>query len=137
VPDILDNAFVVVDFEGGARALLDLCMFAEGSRHQEEIAVTGDAGKLECFLPESTLVIGRRQPRSVETRHVPVDAAVLEAGFHHGSTFFEHLAFQRAIREGSAPEVSVRDGLAAVAIGIAAEQSAARRRPVELAELGL
>jgi predicted dehydrogenase len=136
-PDILDNAFAIVDFEGGARALLDLCMFAEGSRHQEEIAATGDAGKLECFLPESTLVIGRRNPRSVETQHVPIDARVLEAGFHHGATFFEHLAFQRAIREGRPPEVSVRDGLLAVALGIAAERSAALRRPVELAELGL
>jgi hypothetical protein len=29
-PDILDNAYVVVDFASGARALLDLCMFAEG-----------------------------------------------------------------------------------------------------------
>jgi predicted dehydrogenase len=136
-PDILDNAFAVVDFEGGARALLDLCMFAEGSRHQEEIAATGDAGKLECFLPESTLVIGRRSPRAVLTQHVPVDARVLEAGFHHGSTFFEHLAFQRAVREGRPPEVSVRDGLLAVALGLAAERSAAERRPVELAELGL
>jgi len=136
-PDILDNAYAVVDFEGGVRALLDLCMFAEGSRHQEEIAATGDAGKLECFLPESTLVIGRRRPRSVETHHVPIDARVLEAGFHHGSTFFEHLAFQRAMREGGAPEVSVSDGLHAVALGIAAERSAAARRPVELSELGL
>jgi predicted dehydrogenase len=136
-PDILDNAYAVVDFEGGARALLDLCMFAEGSRHQEEIAATGDTGKLECFLPESTLVIGRRHPRGVETQHVPIDERVLEAGFHHGSTFFEHLAFQRAIREGGAPEVSVRDGLLAVALGLAAERSAAEHRAVELAELGL
>ncbi len=136
-PDILDNAYTVVDFEGGARAVLDLCMFAEGSRHQEEIAATGDAGKLECFLPESTLVIGRRHPRSLETQQVPIDPRVLEAGFHHGSTFFEHLAFQRAIREGLPPEVSVRDGLLAVALGLAAERSAAEHRPVELAELGL
>jgi predicted dehydrogenase len=42
VPDILDNAFVVVDFEGGCRGLLDLCMFAEGSRNEQEIAATGD-----------------------------------------------------------------------------------------------
>jgi hypothetical protein len=27
-PDILDNAYVTVDFANGARALLDLCMFA-------------------------------------------------------------------------------------------------------------
>lgn len=36
-PDILDNAFVIVEFENGARALLDLCMFAENSLHQEEV----------------------------------------------------------------------------------------------------
>ena len=30
-PDIIDNALVVVDFAGGARAMLELCMFAEGS----------------------------------------------------------------------------------------------------------
>jgi len=136
-PDILDNAYAIIEFEGGARAHLDLCMFAEGSRHQEEIAATGDAGKLECFLPESTLVIGRRHPRSVETQQVPIDARVLEAGFHHGSTYFEHLAFQRAVREGLPPEVSARDGLLAVALGLAAERSASEHRPVELAELGL
>jgi myo-inositol 2-dehydrogenase/D-chiro-inositol 1-dehydrogenase len=39
-PDILDNAFVVVDFDNGLRAMLDLCMFAEGSNWQEAIAVT-------------------------------------------------------------------------------------------------
>jgi len=33
-PDILDNGFVTVDFDSGARALLDLCMFAEASRNE-------------------------------------------------------------------------------------------------------
>lgn len=32
--DILDNAFVIVEFENGSRALLDLCMFAETSYYQ-------------------------------------------------------------------------------------------------------
>ena len=36
VPDILDNGYVLVDFESGARAMLELCMFADGSRYQEE-----------------------------------------------------------------------------------------------------
>ena len=137
VPDILDNAFVTVDFDGGARALLDLCMFAEGSRNQEEIAATGDRGKLECFIPESTLIVGQRAPRSVETVAVPVEPHLLEAGFHHGSTYYEHQQFQAAIREGRPPEVSARDGLLAVAMGVAAERSAAAGRPVELSELGL
>jgi len=68
--DILDNGFVVVDFASGARGMLDLCMFAEASRNEQEIAATGDAGKVECFIPESTLVVGRRQPRSVHTETI-------------------------------------------------------------------
>eukprot|EP00965_Chrysotila_dentata_P189062 6173113-Pleurochrysis_carterae.AAC.4 len=36
-PDILDNAYVIVDFESGARAVLELCMFAEASKFQEEV----------------------------------------------------------------------------------------------------
>jgi len=136
-PDILDNAFVLVDFESGARALLDLCMFAEASRNQEEIAATGDAGKVECFIPDSTVMIGRRNPREIQSHHVPVEERILKAGGHHGSTYFEHLAFRRAILEGTAPEVGAQDGLRAVAIGLAAELSAAQGRPVEMAELGV
>jgi predicted dehydrogenase len=136
VPDILDNAFTIVDFDGGARALLDLCMFAEGSRNREEIAATGDAGKLECFIPDSTLVIGKRNPRSIESRPIPVEQRILEAGFHHGSTYYQHVRFQRAIREGGAAEVSAHDGMLAVAMGVAAERSAATGHPVEMRELG-
>ena len=43
-PDIIDNAFVIIDFENGARASLDLCMFAEQSINQEEIVVVCDKG---------------------------------------------------------------------------------------------
>lgn len=46
MPDILDNAYVVVDYENGARGMLDLCMFAEGSRNEQEICVVGDKGKV-------------------------------------------------------------------------------------------
>jgi predicted dehydrogenase len=131
-PDILDNAYVIVDFASGARALLDLCMFAEGSRNQEEIAATGDLGKLECFVPESSVVIGRRSPRSVERLAVPVDEKLLAAGFHHGSTWYQHLRFFEAATRGAPVEVTAADGLAAVELGAAAERSARERRPIEL-----
>jgi len=134
-PDILDNGFVTVDFESGARGLLDLCMFAEASRNEQEIAATGDAGKLECFIPESTLVVGRRQPRELRSETIEVDGEVLAAGAHHGSTFAQHLAFRRAVVEGGTPEVSARDGLLAVAMGAAAERSARVGQPVRIDEL--
>ncbi|MGD9933574.1 MAG: Gfo/Idh/MocA family protein, partial [Dehalococcoidia bacterium] len=63
-PDILDNAFVIVDFENGVRAMLDLCMFAEGSKNQEEIAATGSRGKVEAFLPSSKVTLASRESGS-------------------------------------------------------------------------
>lgn len=46
VPDIIDNAYVIIEFENGARGMLDLCMFAEGSKNEQEISVVGDTGKV-------------------------------------------------------------------------------------------
>jgi predicted dehydrogenase len=48
---------------------------------------------------------------------------VAATGTHDGSTYYEHLRFYRAIRDNVKPEVSAADGLWAVAIGAAAEQS--------------
>lgn len=135
-PDMVDNAYVIVDFENGARALLDLCMFAETSRDQEEIAAVGDRGKVEAGIPSSTLFVGLRDGAEQRTETIPVDADILAAGNHHGSTYFEHLAFRKAIVEGRAPEVGLSDGLKAVAMGLAAELSIQERRPVEMAEFG-
>ncbi|MGA0878126.1 MAG: Gfo/Idh/MocA family protein, partial [Ilumatobacteraceae bacterium] len=39
--DILDNAFVIVDYANGVRASLELCMFAEASQYEQEIVVVG------------------------------------------------------------------------------------------------
>jgi len=49
VPDIIDNAYVIIEFDNGCRGMLDLCMFAEGSKNEQEISVTGDIGKVSSF----------------------------------------------------------------------------------------
>lgn len=46
MPDIIDNAYVIVEFDNGSRGMLDLCMFAEGSKNEQEISVVGDTGKV-------------------------------------------------------------------------------------------
>ena len=135
-PDILDNAYVIVDFEGGARAMLDLCMFAEGSYWQEAISATGDAARLDAYIPGparfskdgkergSEFAISRRDEKVERREEVEVDHAILGAGDHHGSTFFQHQKFLAMVRDGGAPEVSLADGRRAVEIGEAAEKSA-------------
>ncbi len=165
IPDILDNAYVVLDFppsQAGRglprRALLDLCMFAEGSRYQEELCVVGTKGKLDCKVPgpgrfwptelgdapTAQLTVSQRHQTGqdgwtnhpaitavpMQTLDIPVDKALLAAGDHNGSTFYQHQKFfemVKSYRAGSAsalPEVSLQDGLKAVLIGLAAEQSA-------------
>jgi myo-inositol 2-dehydrogenase / D-chiro-inositol 1-dehydrogenase len=136
VPDILDNAFVIIDYRGGARAMLDLCMFAEASEHQEEISVVGPLGKIEAFLPDSTVRLGlRRDGRPGVRTEVVHDARVAYEGFHHGSSYLEHLDFLAAVRAGTAPEVGVADGLRSVAVGVAAQRSLAEGRAVRLDEV--
>ena len=143
-PDIIDNAFVIVDFENGVRGLLDLCMFAENSEYQEEIVAVGDIGKIETFVPSHTsgkdsseVRIGLRKDNKVKINEVKVDKEILAAGHHHGSTYFEHLAFINAIQNNTPPEVSLRDGLMSVAIGEAAEKSIKENRVVDLKEFNL
>jgi predicted dehydrogenase len=143
-PDIIDNALVVVDFSRGARAMLELCMFAEGSFFQEEIAAIGDAAKLEAkvpgparFLPEgeareAEFVVSPRATKTPMREISHVDPGVLSAGDHHGSTYFQHLRFMGIVRSGGAPEVTVDDGLRAVEIGLAAEESVKTGQPVRL-----
>ena len=79
------------------------------------------AGTLRCL----ELCAGELQEE-----HIGVNAALLEAGNHAGATFEELVAFTRAVRSGSAPEVSLRDGAMAALMGLAAHRSISSGQPV-------
>lgn len=153
--DILDNAYVIVDYPNGVRAMLDLCMFAEATKDQEELSVVGNAGKLDARIPTSDLHLGTRSGEGVvdigkvETRPISNDRIRYE-GLHHGASYLEHVDFAAAIRAHRAAGggavgadavdelgtlVSLEDGLWSVAIGQAAHRSIAENRPVQLSEV--
>lgn len=157
VPDILDHGYVAVDFASGARALLELCMFAEGSRWQEEISAVGPRGKIEALVPGPTrfwpadlgappvaqVVVSPRAPKGPQVEEIPVDPALLAAGDHNGSTFYQHRRFLALVREGlgrnrgrnrgfGRPEVTAQDGIWAVRMGLAAQTAMAEGRVVTL-----
>jgi myo-inositol 2-dehydrogenase / D-chiro-inositol 1-dehydrogenase len=140
-PDIIDNSFTTVDFANGVRAMLDLCMFADGAEQQEEITATGDTARLDCFIPAGELVhsprVGFMNPKRATREIVHTDAAALAAGQHHGSTFYQHQHFIAAVRGEGPIIVTADDGLRAVAMGAAAELSAREHRVVTMVELGL
>ncbi len=131
-PDVLDTAYVIVDFEGGARAALDLCMYAEGSEQQEHIYVLGERGKLEVTIPGADVTWSPRDKSGPVIEHVPTPATALAAGSHHGATYFQHMKFHKALLNDTPFEVGVRDGVRSVEMGAAAHQSITEGRPIDL-----
>ncbi|CAJ1363771.1 unnamed protein product, partial [Effrenium voratum] len=145
VPDIIDHALVVVEFASGARASLDLCMFAEDEQ-TEQVRLVCQRGSVEAKSPESTVRLVQRRktrlgraPPSKEERAVPevisipVPQDLAEAGYHEGATFYELSAFLDAIRSKQPAPVSARDGKMAVLMGVAAQRSIALGQPVRIA----
>ena len=147
-PDILDSAFVIVEYPSGARASLDLCMFAENSVDNEHITVVGEDAKFESLLPSLTLRYGRRedwgrrevwgQPsgtgKGVSVRRV-WDTNIKYPGQHFGASYIEHQHFARAIRQGMPPEITLEEGLRSVATGLAAHRSIETGLPVAMADV--
>lgn len=136
--DILDNAFVIVDYANGVRAMLDLSMFAEGGRHEQEICAVGDIAKIEAQIPgDGRIFLGDRASRSVREIPVGVGDDVGHMGFHFGASFIECRKFVDAVMTGGKPEVGVEDGLWSVVLGAAAHRSIDERRIVDISEYGL
>ena len=145
IPDIIDNAYVIVDFENGTRGMLDLCMFGEGAYWQELISVTGPKARIDACIPgparfskdgmerHSRLVIAERKAKEEKSQDILVDEAILRAGDHHGSSFYQHQKFAQMVRSGERkPEISLEDGLWAVRVGEAAELSAKSGKAIGL-----
>ena len=150
-PDIIDNAYVILDFDNKKRALLDLNMFAEGSRYQEELCAVGTSAKLECFIPGpgrfwpvktlgpapvAKTTLSPREPKGPIDTEVPVDPTLLAAGDHNGSTYYQHKNFFKVITQQAPVEVSLEDGLKAVVLGLAAQHSAETGQAVNITEGG-
>ena len=145
-PDIWDHGYVIVDFAGGARAMLELCMFAEGAEYQEEITAIGPKAKIEAKVPGPgrfwpaalgdapvpQIVISPRAPKGPFAAEIPVDPTLLAAGDHNGSTFYQHQRFNAVVRGEGQVEVTAIDGMKAVAMGLAAQESARTGKVVTL-----
>lgn len=143
---VIDSAFVTLPFEGNTMACLELCMFAEGSRHQEEIIVTGSKGRLEAYLPENKVYqftrpnqdtwmdrsvpppsdsIGRKVYDCSDVAEVHHIDGVLptHTGYHYCSTAVEWYNLLHAVRVHEKtniwnPMVSLEAGIRAVEIGL-------------------
>lgn len=141
--ELIDNAYVIVNFDNGIRASLDLCLFSEGAYWQEILSATGDRGRIEAFIPGPTRFNQNQEPRqgkiaiadrfskTERCKTIPVDISLLAAGDHHGATYYQHRKFVDMIRNDGTPDVSVQDGMRSVMMGLAAEESMRTGKVVE------
>ena len=152
---IIDAAYVTIPLQSNekvkAMGCLELCMYAEGSRHQEEIIVTGTKGRLEAYLPENKVYSFERPsaelwsnrsepppPSSINRRvydcsnvmevHGIENAMPTHGGYHYCSTAVEWFKLLSAIGHHQQtgvwkPLVSLDDGLRAVEIGLRASEA--------------
>jgi len=123
-------------------------MFAEGGDFQEEICATGDKGKIEARVPGparfwpadkgpqplADLRVSPRRPMGHRREEFSLDGEIADAGDHNGATYFQHQRFNAVVRgeAGAEVEVTVEDGVRAVEMGLAAQQSARTGQTVEL-----
>ena len=99
----------------------------------------GERGKLERFTrsrrpgqPLGELVLGTRESGGPVERHVYHADQIPNAQDHGGAPYLQHLKLRAAILDGGPVEVTMEDGLRAVVLGLAAEQSAREKRAIEL-----
>ena len=145
-PDIWDGAYVIVEFGNGCRAMLELCMYADGSDYQEELTAVGPKGKIEArvpgplrFWPENLgpppqpqVVVSPREPKGPRSVDIPIDPDLQAIGDHNGATYYQHLRFLDMLRNHGEPEVRLLDGACAVEMGLAAQEAAAKGKVVHM-----
>ena len=84
--------------------------------------------------PTPELIFSPRFPKGASRKEVAVDPLILEAGDHHGSTFYQHQRFQQVVLENGEIEVSLEDGAGAVLLGLAAQESIETGQAISLLE---
>jgi predicted dehydrogenase len=137
--DGLDQAQVTISYDNGVIGSFSLCMFVPGAR--EELIVCGDAGRLraseQSLLGEENqndLEVWSGENAASRTSAPAYPSYIARAG-HHGSTFFEHIAFAEDLSDDTAQGPSLADGFWSVVVGAAAQRSIEQGEAVTVADI--
>lgn len=139
--DILDSAFVTIDYENGVRGGFSLNMFSPS--FYEELVVCGDEGRLKATEDINTFQ-DDRLATNIEILHgetgisrtiTPQYVNWIERSGHSGATYIEHKKFVDMLEGEKTDAADCAQGLLAVLVGSAAEQSVRSGQPVDVASL--
>jgi len=136
--EVLDNAYVTVEFTGGRRAMLELCLFAPYGGDCE-IGIAGSQGRIDTWNQTRRLVHHRFDlPERME---MEVAGAAGEAGFRDASgrldlgirPSLEH--FFHCCKHAETPLTDGASARLTVAVCLAAQESIRRHEMVTIEEI--
>lgn len=127
--DIEDHAYVVIDYANGVRANFTLNMFCPD--FSEEMIIVGSEGKLiaqENFnfqqQAESTTSVEVLTGELGVSKKMDVGyTRALEQSGHHGSTYYEHIAFVDQLEGKAVDCATAMQGMWSMIVASAAQQS--------------
>ncbi|MDF1755863.1 MAG: Gfo/Idh/MocA family oxidoreductase [Verrucomicrobiales bacterium] len=135
--EILDNAQIMIEYEGGKRATLELCLFAPNGG-ECEIGACGNLGRIDTKNQALELVHHRFDSDHRSSRAIPDDGDA--ANFVDSSGRIDRgigpqlIHFIDSVKSGTPP---LNDGISAkqsVLLCLAAQESIKRREAVDLEE---
>lgn len=132
--DILDHAWVIVEYESGARACLGLCFFIPYGNDILEMGIIGDDGKLESYATPMQIVRWKRKKPLKKVFSVYVPPRIKKES-HQGAIYYEWRYFMKVIQGKASPYPDGEIGLWSVAIPQAAEIAIQDKRVVEIQEV--
>lgn len=136
--EILDNAQVLIEYEGGRRATLELCLFAPNGGDCE-VGACGDKGRIDTRNQALELVyhgfdVPDRNRMQIADEGDAANFTDSSGRVDRGiGPELEH--FVECIREGREPINDGPSARLAVAVCLAAQESIRRKESVEMAEL--
>ncbi|MFH1905072.1 MAG: Gfo/Idh/MocA family oxidoreductase [bacterium] len=134
-PDVIDNAWVTVEYTSGAKAMLGLCFFFPFS-HELEIGGIGDKGAIISSDAGKSNEV-KHYKLSKDKRHrkrtFSVDINKAKGKLSHGgNVYLEHLNFIKSIKSGIPPVADGEIGKWSVIVPLAAERSIKEERIINI-----
>ena len=136
--EVLDNAFVLVEYGDGRRAVLELCLFAPHGG-DTVIGIAGSTGQIDTYNQSQKLIHQRfdiPERTEMDVADAPEEAGFVDAAGHvNRGVYFELRDFIDCCRSGQRPLVDARAARMSVAVCLAAQESIARNETVTLEEI--
>jgi myo-inositol 2-dehydrogenase / D-chiro-inositol 1-dehydrogenase len=127
-PDIVDHAFVSIEYENRAVANLSLCMYEVEPSNGLEVGIIGDNGAHAVATKDVVLNVGGGPMGDIS--ETPVDYYYDNVGIGHIGAHIQHVEFVQCMESRRLPYANLLRARESMVVSMAAERSIKEKREV-------